>query len=95
MNSLRVMFSRNILAEHLFFNYQLQQLLTGLLVLVPSTLVTPSNPCTSSAPNTPGTSEPKKKVHVCLSMYHLLLPLGSKWLSKFAKKIGLWFVKDF
>ena len=60
MNSLRDMFSRNMLAaEHLFFNYQLQQLLMGLLVLVPSTPVTPSNPYTSSAPNTPDTPGPK------------------------------------
>ena len=67
----------------------------GLLVLVSRAPITPSKPCTSSAPNIPGIPEPKKKVHVCLSMYDLLLPLGSKWLSKFAKKIGLWFVKDF
>ena len=83
-----------MLVEHLFSNYQLQQLLMGLLVLVPSKPATPSNPGTSSAPNTPGTPEPKWKIHVYLSMYDLLLPLGIKWLSKFAKKICLGFVKD-
>ena len=59
MNSLRVTFSRNMLAEHLFFNYRLQHLLMVLLGLVASTPVTPSNPGASSAPNTPGTPEPK------------------------------------
>ena len=59
MNSLRVTFSRNKRAEHLFFNYRHQHLLMGLLGLVASTPVTPSNPGASSAPNTPGTPEPK------------------------------------
>ena len=59
MNSLRVTFSRNMLAEHLFFNYQFQPLMMGFLVLVPSTLITPSNPGTSSTPISPGTPKPK------------------------------------